>query len=133
MSRAGSVQATSEAIERVDERLSGAADVARVVAAMHELPDQDQEILVLATWERLPYEEIAEVLAVPVGTVRSRLSRARGRLRELVDLGDQVPRTAMPTCWSDGHMTGRRVQTRLGRSGASSTHGLAAVVFENRL
>jgi RNA polymerase sigma-70 factor (ECF subfamily) len=39
--------------------------------------------LLLYAWEELSYEEIADALGVPVGTVRSRLNRARVRLREL--------------------------------------------------
>jgi RNA polymerase sigma-70 factor (ECF subfamily) len=57
----------------------------RVVAAMEQLSEADRAILVLAAWEELPYAEIATVLEVPVGTVRSRLARARQRLRELVE------------------------------------------------
>jgi len=40
-------------------------------------------VLALCVWEELTYEEASLALGVPVGTVRSRLSRARGRLREL--------------------------------------------------
>jgi RNA polymerase sigma-70 factor, ECF subfamily len=49
--------------------------------------DRDQrDVLLLYAWEELSYEEIATALGVPVGTVRSRLARARARLRSL--LGD---------------------------------------------
>jgi RNA polymerase sigma-70 factor, ECF subfamily len=47
-------------------------------------PDQ-REVLMLREYEQLPYEDIAEVLAVPINTVRSRLSRARAELRTLLD------------------------------------------------
>ena len=37
--------------------------------------------MILIAWEQLTYEETARALGIPVGTVRSRLNRARGRLR----------------------------------------------------
>lgn len=49
------------------------------------LPDEQRAVLLLVTLEDMSYEETARVLAVPVGTVMSRLSRARTRLRELMD------------------------------------------------
>lgn len=53
-----------------------------VTAAIAGLPDEARETLVLRDVEGLRYEEIAEVLGIPVGTVRSRLNRARTLLRE---------------------------------------------------
>ena len=59
------------------------SDLAAVLAAM----DGDQrDVLVLHAWAELSYEEIAASLEIPVGTVRSRLSRARARLRSALDL-----------------------------------------------
>ena len=55
-------------------------DVAEAVAA---LPDEERDALLLYAWEELSYDQIADALGVPVGTVRSRLNRARVRLREL--------------------------------------------------
>jgi len=55
----------------------------RVAAAIEQLPQIERDVLFLYVWEDLGYDEIAAALAVPVGTVRSRLHRARGRLREL--------------------------------------------------
>lgn len=52
--------------------------------ALEELPPVSREVLVLSELEDLTYKEIADVLGVPVGTVISRLARARHRLRELV-------------------------------------------------
>jgi RNA polymerase sigma-70 factor (ECF subfamily) len=51
-------------------------------AAMEQLSEEHREVLVLREFERMSYEEIAEVLGVPRGTVESRLHRARGELRE---------------------------------------------------
>ena len=52
-----------------------------VLEALHSLPWQFQEVVVLADVEDMAYKEIAEALAVPVGTVMSRLSRGRKLLR----------------------------------------------------
>jgi len=55
-----------------------------VMAALAALPVGYREILLLCEIEELSYREIAEVLAVPVGTVMSRLSRARKQLRRML-------------------------------------------------
>lgn len=52
--------------------------------AVSKLEHIDREILLLREFEELSYEEIAQVLAIPVNTVRSRLFRARKALRELL-------------------------------------------------
>jgi RNA polymerase sigma factor (sigma-70 family) len=52
--------------------------------ALMALRDPEREVLVLFAWAELSYEEIAEATGAPVGTVRSRLSRARTRLSELL-------------------------------------------------
>jgi RNA polymerase sigma-70 factor, ECF subfamily len=59
-------------------------ELAEVLRAMARLPAEQREVLLLAAVEELRYEEIAAVLAVPIGTVMSRLSRARERLRGLL-------------------------------------------------
>ena len=53
-------------------------------AALRTLPDDWREIVVLADVQGLDYAEVAAVVGIPVGTVKSRLSRARGRLREVI-------------------------------------------------
>lgn len=54
--------------------------LAKVRAAMDDLPEGQRDVLALIAIEGLSYQEAADVLAVPVGTVMSRLSRARGAL-----------------------------------------------------
>jgi RNA polymerase sigma-70 factor (ECF subfamily) len=54
-----------------------------VADAVTALPAKERDVLLLYVWEELSYEEIAAALELPVGTVRSRLNRARTRLREL--------------------------------------------------
>lgn len=49
------------------------------------LPEDQRVVLLLVTLEDLSYEEVAKIIATPVGTVMSRLSRGRARLRELMD------------------------------------------------
>lgn len=66
--------------------------------AVEELPDVYRSVLVLADVQGFTYAEIADVLDVPMGTVRSRLARARSRLQEAlwshaVDAGLREPRT----------------------------------------
>jgi RNA polymerase sigma factor (sigma-70 family) len=54
--------------------------MAAVLAAVRELPRHEQEVLALVVWAGLSYDAAAVSLGVPIGTVRSRLSRARTRL-----------------------------------------------------
>ena len=50
--------------------------------ALARLEPRDRDIVILIAWQDLTYEQVAQALAIPVGTVRSRLHRARERLRE---------------------------------------------------
>lgn len=52
--------------------------------ALAELPDEWREIVVLSDVQDLAYDEIANITGLPLGTVKSRLSRARGRLRDII-------------------------------------------------
>jgi RNA polymerase sigma factor (sigma-70 family) len=54
-----------------------------VVGRVKHLPRREQEVFALCAWFDVSYEDAALALSIPVGTVRSRLSRARARLREL--------------------------------------------------
>jgi RNA polymerase sigma-70 factor (ECF subfamily) len=57
----------------------------RLVAGLEQLDDYDREALLLLAWGELKYDEIADVLGIPVGTVRSRLNRARRKLRQALE------------------------------------------------
>ena len=67
----------------VDARLDDEAQMQVVLAHLGRLRKEEQDVLWLCAWSELSYEEAAIALDVPVGTVRSRLSRARAHLREL--------------------------------------------------
>ena len=78
------------AAEAADRRTSAAALDARllfprVADAIETLPDGEREALLLFAWEDLSYQSVAEALELPIGTVRSRLNRARAHLRELLE------------------------------------------------
>lgn len=62
----------------------GRADQELVQGAIQELSLNFREILLLCEVEEMSYQEIAEALGIPMGTVMSRLSRARGALREIL-------------------------------------------------
>jgi RNA polymerase sigma factor (sigma-70 family) len=65
------------------DRIDAEREMRRVLAALEELPESDRDVLTLCLWSELSYEDAAAALGIPVGTVRSRLSRARARLVEL--------------------------------------------------
>jgi RNA polymerase sigma factor (sigma-70 family) len=69
--------------ELTDARIDDARQMERVLALVERLPKQEQDVFALCAWSGLTYEDAALALGVPIGTVRSRLSRARARLREL--------------------------------------------------
>lgn len=58
--------------------------------ALRELRPEEVSVVGLFVLDGLSYREIASVLAIPVGTVRSRLSRARFRLRNFVEASDEL-------------------------------------------
>ncbi|GGR08702.1 hypothetical protein GCM10010219_11390 [Streptomyces netropsis] len=82
-----------------DDLVTHLADAEQLRAAhtaLARLRRRDREVFTLVVWEGLDYAAAAEALGVPVGTVRSRLSRARTRLRELADAEARTPRSGTP-------------------------------------
>ncbi|MCR9212314.1 MAG: RNA polymerase sigma factor [Proteobacteria bacterium] len=61
--------------------------------AMNELSDEYREVLLLACVEELSYKEVAEVLEIPMGTVMSRLARARKKLVEIMGINPGMDRS----------------------------------------
>ncbi len=71
--------------ERADARITAAAARDALVAALADLSPGDRDALLLVVWGELSHEETAEALGIPVGTVGSRMHRARRRLRAALD------------------------------------------------
>jgi RNA polymerase sigma factor (sigma-70 family) len=70
-------------LDSVVTALDARRDLANMSDRLARLPAEEVETLLLYVWEELTYEQIAVALAIPVGTVRSRLNRVRRRLRRL--------------------------------------------------
>jgi len=73
---------TTGGTDRPDDRLDADREVRKLAAAIHRMPARDRDALLLYAWGDLDYEGVARALDVPVGTVRSRLNRARRQLRQ---------------------------------------------------
>ena len=78
--RAGTEDFTPDVPARLDAELR----MRRLLEALASLPREQADGVVLCLWSELSYKEAATALGVPVGTVRSRLSRARAALTELL-------------------------------------------------
>ncbi|WP_244181727.1 MULTISPECIES: RNA polymerase sigma factor [Streptomyces] len=72
--------------DEVAERIDDAAQLAVVRTALGRLRRAEREVLALCVWSGLDYRAAAQALGVPVGTVRSRLSRARTKLAKHMEL-----------------------------------------------
>ncbi len=84
--------ATVGDVARPDEEAEARQVELIVKRAIEKLEPDFREALILADVEDMPYEEIAQIMGVPVGTVKSRIHRARAQLKALVEkaLGEKV-------------------------------------------
>jgi RNA polymerase sigma-70 factor (ECF subfamily) len=81
--------AADDFADRCAERVAAEQLRPRIAAAVSGLARQDRELLLLIAWGELTYGEAAQALGIPVGTVRSRLSRIRAKIRAA--LGETNP------------------------------------------
>jgi len=87
LARTGIDPVTEPFTDRVDAEVTANAAKARLAAAVARLPASQRDALLLLVWADLSYDQIARATGVPMGTVQSRISRARRRLRkQLADL-----------------------------------------------
>lgn len=81
-----------EGTDAAPDPAAGWADALDLERALRALPQAQRQVLLLVAFEDMSYEQVAAVVGVPTGTVMSRLSRARTRLRELLEpAGDSRP------------------------------------------
>ena len=69
----------------LDQRMDDERAMASILAKLAILRIEEQEVIALCDWANLSYAEAATAIGIPIGTVRSRLSRAHGKLRSLVE------------------------------------------------
>jgi RNA polymerase sigma-70 factor, ECF subfamily len=81
MSRIPRVRPVPDFADDLAGRLDDAAELRRVLAALDGLRPGERDVIVLCVWSGLDYAAAAKALGVPIGTVRSRLSRARDKLK----------------------------------------------------
>jgi RNA polymerase sigma-70 factor (ECF subfamily) len=72
--------------DRVADQVTAEAQRGRLAAALSRLSPADRHVLLLVAWGELSYDEVAQALGIPPGTVASRLNRARRKVRAA--LGD---------------------------------------------
>ena len=83
------VDPLADEVDEVERRIDALAAGPELAGALASLSARERDVLLLFAWADLNYAEIASALEIPVGTVRSRLSRARARVRELVSPSGQ--------------------------------------------
>ncbi|WP_433402091.1 RNA polymerase sigma factor [Streptomyces sp. CA-146814] len=91
LARTGHDPVTASWSDRADDRIAVQAPLAGALAA---LSPGDRHVLLLVAWADLGYQEVADALRIPLGTVRSRLNRARRKVREALS-GDPAFTSAL--------------------------------------
>lgn len=95
LARVPSPASESSFSDIADERVDDERRMQRALTLLAQIPRHEQDVFALCAWSEASYEDAALALGVPVGTVRSRLSRARQHLRELeAACGHEEGRTA---------------------------------------
>jgi len=84
----------NDAFEETDARLDAVAALRSVTERLPKLSQGDRDVVLLYAWEQLSYEDISQALGIPVGTVRSRLNRARRKLGAALDPQFSDPKEA---------------------------------------
>jgi RNA polymerase sigma-70 factor (ECF subfamily) len=81
---ADSAEQASQSVSSPERIVLGQMESAALLAAVKALPDEYRQVVTMADIQNMPYQDIADTLRIPVGTVRSRLSRGRERVRRAI-------------------------------------------------
>jgi RNA polymerase sigma factor (sigma-70 family) len=79
--RTGVDEVVESFADRVDARLTAGVEIRSLALAIAKLSAEQREVLLLICWAQLSYDQVAEAVSVPTGTVRSRMNHARTKLR----------------------------------------------------
>jgi RNA polymerase sigma-70 factor (ECF subfamily) len=82
LARAGAPDVTEGFADEISDAVSAQATRAQLADALQRLAKNDRDVLLLIAWSGMSYEEVAETLRIKLGTVRSRLHRARRKVRD---------------------------------------------------
>lgn len=74
-------------VDEISDRVFAARLQPLLLGVLAGLSSADQELVLLVAWSALSYEQVAQALEIPVGTVRSRLHRVRAKVRHALDSG----------------------------------------------
>jgi RNA polymerase sigma-70 factor (ECF subfamily) len=74
----------ADRMSAIESNAEAGIEVSSLIQALASLPDSQREVLLLVSLEGLTYEQVSQVLGIPIGTVMSRLSRAREHLRQIM-------------------------------------------------
>ncbi|WP_434600160.1 RNA polymerase sigma factor [Streptomyces sp. A5-4] len=108
MSRLPQLQSVPDFADEVVGRITDQHRLEGAARALGKLRQSEREVFHLCVWSGLGYTAAAEALGVPVGTVRSRLSRARRRLGKLAEAELQEVRSWREPAAESGHIPGSR-------------------------
>lgn len=75
----------ADPMEGIEERVDAVRERKLLAEALKSLPRESLETILLHTWAELSYTEISQALDIPLGTVQSRINRARAKIREQVE------------------------------------------------
>lgn len=96
--RTGTDPVAEPYIDRVEARVLSAGWQRPLAGALARLSAKDRDVLLLIAWAELSYEQVAQALDIPIGTVRSRLNRARRKVQSALNginpmtLNEEFPR-----------------------------------------